>query len=74
MAGLCLPVMVLSAFVNNTPIVAALVPLVLEWAETLRISPSKLLMPLSFSCACRLITPAPLRCSSVPLAQLLTVS
>eukprot|EP01047_Picozoa_sp_COSAG01_P011437 COSAG01_NODE_500_length_16223_cov_42.586988_11_plen_329_part_00 len=72
MAGLCLPVMVLSAFVNNTPIVAALVPLVLEWAETLHISPSKLLMPLSFSCACRLTTPAPPRCR-VPLAQLLTV-
>jgi len=46
---LCLPVIVLSAFINNTPIVAALIPLVAEWSEGLGISPSKLLMPLSFA-------------------------
>ena len=39
----------MSAFINNTPIVAALIPLVAEWSEGLGISPSKLLMPLSFA-------------------------
>jgi hypothetical protein len=46
---LCLPVVALSAFINNTPIVAALIPLVEEWSGSLDVSPSKLLMPLSFA-------------------------
>lgn len=46
---LCLPVVGLSAFINNTPIVAALIPLVEEWSGSLNVSPSKLLMPLSFA-------------------------
>ena len=46
---MCLTVCVLSAFVNNTPVVAALVPLVQAWAVSLDASPSKFLMPLSFS-------------------------
>ncbi|CAM9526145.1 unnamed protein product, partial [Sphacelaria rigidula] len=41
---------VLSAFFNNTPIVALLIPITGDWARTRGFSPSKFLMPLSFSC------------------------
>ena len=41
-------VLPLSAFLNNTPIVALLVPVVLEWSRRHEVSPSKLLIPLSF--------------------------
>jgi di/tricarboxylate transporter len=44
-----LPVATLSAFMNNTPLVAMLLPVVTEWSKKMRISPSKLLMPLSFA-------------------------
>ncbi len=37
-----------SAFVNNTPVVAMFVPAVLLWCRQRGISPSKLLMPVSF--------------------------
>ncbi|MCB1718884.1 MAG: SLC13 family permease, partial [Candidatus Competibacteraceae bacterium] len=43
---LMLPVMLMSPFLNNTPVVATLLPATLRWAKRLRISPSKLLMPL----------------------------
>jgi di/tricarboxylate transporter len=43
------PVAALSGFMNNTPLVAALLPAVVEWAKKLRIPASKLLMPLSFA-------------------------
>lgn len=43
------PVAFLSAFMNNTPLVAALLPAVSEWARKHRIPVSKLLMPLSFA-------------------------
>lgn len=46
---LMLPVTLLSAFMNNTPVVALYLPLVREWAARIRVSPSKLLIPLSFS-------------------------
>jgi di/tricarboxylate transporter len=39
----------LSAFLNNTAVVAMLIPVVLELARELKITPAKLLMPLSFS-------------------------
>ena len=42
------PTVATSAFLNNTPIVAMLAPQVIAWAERRRMSPSKLLMPLSF--------------------------
>ncbi|MEL6340241.1 MAG: SLC13 family permease [Myxococcota bacterium] len=42
------PVMVGSAFLNNTPVVAMLLPVVLDWCRVNRISPSRVLMPLSF--------------------------
>ena len=37
----------LSAFLNNTPIVAMFIPVVMEWCRRVRVSPSKLLIPLS---------------------------
>lgn len=43
------PVAVLSAFINNTPVVAMYLPLVRDWANRIRVSPSKLLIPLSFA-------------------------
>jgi len=43
LAGAC------SAFINNTAVVAMLLPITLEVSRLTRISPSKLLMPLSFS-------------------------
>lgn len=39
----------LSAFLNNTPIVAMLIPHVQAWADKKGISPSKLLIPLSYA-------------------------
>lgn len=39
----------LSSFMNNTPIVAIMIPYVYQWGKKRKISPSKLLMPLSFS-------------------------
>lgn len=43
------PVAILSAFLNNTPIVAMYLPIVNDWARKIRVSPSKLYMPLSFA-------------------------
>lgn len=37
-----------SAFLNNTPIVAMLMPVVLDWCRQRHVSPSKLLIPLSY--------------------------
>lgn len=37
-----------SAFLNNTPIVAMLMPVVLDWCRNRNVSPSKLLLPLSY--------------------------
>lgn len=39
---------VASAFLNNTPIVAMLLPLILDWCRKHNVAPSKLLIPLSF--------------------------
>lgn len=38
----------LSAFLNNTPIVAMFVPIVMSWSRRHRIAPSRLLIPLSY--------------------------
>src|SRR5262245_33088058 len=43
------PVASLSAFMNNTPLVAMLLPVVTDWSKKSRISPSKLLIPLSYA-------------------------
>ena len=44
-----LPVAATSAFLNNTPVVATLLPAVDEWAKQNRLSVSKLLIPLSYA-------------------------
>ncbi len=49
LARVAAPAAVASGFLNNTPIVAMLIPQVQSWAERNRISVSKLLMPLSFA-------------------------
>ncbi len=53
------PVAFLSAFLNNTPIVAVMLPVINDWAGKHRISVSKLLIPLSYASilggACSLI-------------------
>ena len=46
---LMLPVTVLSAFLNNTPVVAMLIPGVGEWARKHRLPVSKLMLPLSYA-------------------------
>jgi len=43
------PVAFISAFVNNTPVVAAFLPAVSDWARKRGISPSRLLLPLSYA-------------------------
>lgn len=48
-ARLTVPVMLLSAFLNNTPVVAMFIPVVSDWCRKLRISPSKLMIPLSYA-------------------------
>jgi len=46
---LMLPVMGMSGFLNNTPVVAMFIPVVSDWSRKLRISPSKLMIPLSYA-------------------------
>ncbi|MEX2016471.1 MAG: SLC13 family permease, partial [Candidatus Hydrogenedentales bacterium] len=41
-------VLTMSAFVNNTPVVAMLVPTVTNWCRQNRVSPSRLLLPVSY--------------------------
>lgn len=43
------PVTVLSAFFNNTPIVAALTPNIVDWCKRYGLSPSKILLPISYA-------------------------
>ncbi len=43
------PVALMSAFMNNTPIVAMYLPIINDWSRKIRVSPSKLFMPLSFA-------------------------
>lgn len=44
-----LPTLGLSAFINNTPVVAAFLPAVLSWSRRSHVSASKLLIPLSYA-------------------------
>lgn len=46
---LMLPISALSAFLNNTPVVIIFAPMIKKWAEKLKISPSKFLIPLSYA-------------------------
>ena len=43
------PTMTLSAFMNNTPLVAMLIPVVGDWARALRMPVSKFMIPLSYA-------------------------
>ncbi|MFV8819377.1 SLC13 family permease [Haliea sp. E17] len=43
------PVIVLSGFLNNTPVVATMIPAIHAWSRRIRIAPSKLMIPLSFT-------------------------
>ncbi|WP_150461236.1 SLC13 family permease [Nesterenkonia ebinurensis] len=40
----------LSAFMNNTAVIAMFIPAVQEWAARLKVAPSKLMIPLSYAC------------------------
>jgi di/tricarboxylate transporter len=44
-----LPVAFMGAFMNSTPLVATFLPYVSDWARQCRISPSKLMIPLSYA-------------------------
>ncbi len=46
---LMVPVAALSAFLNNTPVVAIFIPAVLDWAKRHRLELSRLLIPLSYA-------------------------
>jgi len=46
---LMVPVAIVSAFLNNTPIVAVMIPIVQRWAKNIQISQKQLLIPLSFA-------------------------
>lgn len=48
-ARLSVPVCITSAFMNNTPVVAMMIPVVESWSARTGIPASKLLIPLSFS-------------------------
>lgn len=43
------PVALLSAFLNNTPVVATMIPAVRSWSKRIDIAPSKLMIPLSYA-------------------------
>lgn len=46
---LMVPTATISAFMNNTPLVAMLIPAVSDWARQSRISAAKLMIPLSYA-------------------------
>ena len=49
LARICPPVAFLSAFLNNAPIVAMMTPTIIDWARRRGLSPSRFLIPLSYS-------------------------
>ncbi|MCH7872720.1 MAG: SLC13 family permease, partial [Planctomycetes bacterium] len=48
LARTALPVVGMSAFLNNTPVVAMMIGILSDWGRKNKVSPSRLLMPLSF--------------------------
>eukprot|EP00815_Leptocylindrus_aporus_P010771 CAMPEP_0116064282 /NCGR_PEP_ID=MMETSP0322-20121206/8999_1 /TAXON_ID=163516 /ORGANISM="Leptocylindrus danicus var. apora, Strain B651" /LENGTH=1125 /DNA_ID=CAMNT_0003550225 /DNA_START=115 /DNA_END=3489 /DNA_ORIENTATION=- len=46
---LMLPIAAVSAFLNNTPVVAVMIPIVQRWGKNVGINPQQLLVPLSFA-------------------------
>lgn len=49
LARITAPAATISAFMNNTPIVAMLIPEIVAWCRKRNFSPSKMLLPLSFA-------------------------
>ncbi len=49
LARILFPVTTVSAFINNTPVVALLIPTLKSWTERLNLSPSKFFIPLSYA-------------------------
>jgi len=49
LARLVVPIIVLSGALNNTPIVATMIPAVTRWCKKIAISPSKMMIPLSYA-------------------------
>ena len=47
-SGVIGPMSAISAFINNTPLVAIMIPFAQTWTRRMRIPPSKLMIPLSF--------------------------
>jgi len=43
------PVAFLSSFLNNTPVVATMIPAIYSWSRKIGIAPSKLMIPLSYT-------------------------
>jgi di/tricarboxylate transporter len=43
------PVLMLSAFLNNTPVVAMFIPVIRQWGKRIGIAPSRLMLPLSYA-------------------------
>ena len=43
------PVILLSGFLNNTPVVATMIPAIHAWSRKIKIPPSKLMIPLSYT-------------------------
>ncbi|KAA0138370.1 SLC13 family permease [Gimesia chilikensis] len=48
-ARVMVPSAILSAFLNNTPVVAMMMPVISDWAKKMRISISHLMLPLSYA-------------------------
>ena len=48
-ARLMAPITLMSAFLNNTPLVAMMIPAVSDWAKRQNFAPSKLMIPLSYA-------------------------
>ncbi|MCB1668506.1 MAG: SLC13 family permease [Pseudomonadales bacterium] len=49
MGRILAPVVLLSGFLNNTPVVATMIPAVHAWSRKINIPPSKLMIPLSYT-------------------------
>ncbi len=46
---LMVPIAIVSAFLNNTPVVAVMIPIVQRWGKNVGVNPQQLLIPLSFA-------------------------
>lgn len=49
LARMFAPVVIMSAFLNNTPVVATMIPAIHAWSRKINIAPSKLMIPLSYT-------------------------